>query len=144
MMTSWRKSVLARGGGRGSSCCESTLVLVVDVVKLRSRRNKALEGLMNLVRFIKVVCVLLVCHDHSMLGRFEKRAGLKVITKNKAGEGAALLFWRDNEGCAARGVPVVAAVFRLQLNDAQEVVKKTRRLCGEGGAGRCGRWCSHA
>ena len=38
--------------------------------------------------------------------------------------------------------PVVAAVFRLQLNDAQEVVKKTRRLCGEGGAGRCGRWCS--
>ena len=40
--------------------------------------------------------------------------------------------------------PVVAAVFRLQLNDAKEVVKKTRRLCGEGGAGRCGRWCSHA
>ena len=40
--------------------------------------------------------------------------------------------------------PVVAAVFRLQLNDAQEVVKKARRLCGEGGAGGCGRWCSHA
>ena len=35
----------------------------------------------------------------------KKRAGLKVITKNKAGEGAALLLWRDNEGCAARGVP---------------------------------------
>ena len=73
MMTSLQKSVLDRGSGRGSSCCDSTLVLVVDVVKLRSRRNKALEGLMHLVRFIKVVRVLLVCHDHSMLGRFEKR-----------------------------------------------------------------------
>ena len=58
------------------------------------------------------------------LAASKKRAGLKVITKNKAGEGAALLLWRDNEGCAARGVPVVAAVFRLQLKSAKEVVKK--------------------
>ena len=28
---------------------------------------------MHLVRFIKVVRVLQVCHDHCMLGRFEKK-----------------------------------------------------------------------
>ena len=100
--------------------------------------------MMHLVRFIKVVRVLLVCHDHSMLGRFEKRAGLKVITKNKAGEVQRFCYGETMKVAPHEVCPVVAAVFRLQLNDAQEVVKKTRRICSEGGAGRCGRWCGHA
>ena len=71
-MTSWLKSMLAHGSGRGSSCCGSTLVLVVDVVKIHSRRDKALEGLTYLVRSIKAVCVIQVCHYHFMLGSIGK------------------------------------------------------------------------
>ena len=67
--------MLARGRGRGSSCCESTLALVVDVVIFHSRRDKTLECLTNLVRSIKpskVVRILQVCHDNSMPGSIEK------------------------------------------------------------------------
>ena len=114
--------MLARGRGRGSICCGSTLVLVVDVVKLHSRKDKDLEELMYLVRLIKVVCFLQVCHDHCMLssigkGRFEghgEEAEWDPLRDTASG-GVGIMTGHEQQRLASEALTESPVIFREMI-----------------------------